>query len=146
MKVAIQVDRILAPYFAEHGVKTGKVVSDRLFSRRVYLDTIGLLPPVEELNEFIVSIREGQTPGKLVRRLLDDRKSYAEHWLAFWNDILRNDYAGTGFIDGGRKQITGWLYGSLYNNKPYDKFVYELVNPTSNIRGASRRASSGAAW
>ncbi|SVC54436.1 uncharacterized protein METZ01_LOCUS307290, partial [marine metagenome] len=50
-----QVDRILAPYFAEHGVKTGKVVSDRLFSRRVYLDTIGLLPPVEELNESIAS-------------------------------------------------------------------------------------------
>ena len=132
-----QVDRILAPYFAEHGVKTGKVVSDRLFSRRVYLDTIGLLPPVEELNEFIASTAKDKR-RKLVRRLLNDRKSYAEHWLAFWNDILRNDYAGTGFIDGGRKQITGWLYGSLYNNKPYDKFVYELVNPTTHSRGFTK--------
>ena len=32
--------------------------------------------------------------------------AYAEHWLTFWNDLLRNDYAGTGYIDGGRKQIT----------------------------------------
>ena len=36
------VDRILAPYFAKHGVTTVEVVSDRLFARRVYLDTIGL--------------------------------------------------------------------------------------------------------
>ena len=131
------VDRILAPYFAELGVKTGKVVSDRLFARRVYLDTIGLLPPVKELDEFIASTAKGKR-RKLVRRLLDDHKSYAEHWLAFWNDILRNDYAGTGFIDGGRKQITGWLYGSLYNNKPYDQFVYELINPKEHSRGFTK--------
>ena len=131
------VDRILAPYFAEHGVTTGEVVSDRLFARRVYLDTIGLLPPVAELDAFIASNAKDKRRA-LIRRLLDDRKSYAEHWLAFWNDILRNDYAGTGFIDGGRKQITGWLYGSLYSNKPYDKVVYELINPTEHSRGFTK--------
>ena len=131
------VDRILAPYFAKHGVTTGEVVSDRLFARRVYLDTIGLLPPVAELDAFVASNAKDKRRA-LIRRLLDDRKSYAEHWLAFWNDILRNDYAGTGFIDGGRKQITGWLYGSLYSNKPYDKIVYELINPTEHSRGFTK--------
>ena len=131
------VDRILAPYFAEHGVTTGEVVSDRLFARRVYLDTIGLLPPVAELDAFVASNAKDKRRA-LIRRLLNDRKSYAEHWLAFWNDILRNDYAGTGFIDGGRKQITGWLYGSLYSNKPYDKVVYELINPTEHSRGFTK--------
>ena len=131
------VDRILAPYFAKHGVTTGEVVSDRLFARRVYLDTIGLLPPVAELDAFVASNAKDKRRA-LIRRLLDDRKSYAEHWLAFWNDILRNDYAGTGFIDGGRKQITGWLYGSLYSNKPYDKVVYELINPTEHSRGFTK--------
>ena len=131
------VDRLLKPYFAEHGIETGEVVSDRIFARRVYLDTIGLLPPVEELEAFVADTDE-EKRRKLVRRLLDDRKSYAEHWLAFWNDILRNDYAGTGYIDGGRKQITGWLYGSLFNNKPYDKFVYELVNPNQHSQGFTK--------
>ena len=28
---------------------------------------------------------------RLVQRLLDD-VAYAEHWLTFWNDLLRNDY------------------------------------------------------
>ena len=131
------IDRLLKPYFAKHSVETGEVVSDRIFARRVYLDTIGLLPPVEELEAFVVD-SDAEKRHKLVRRLLADRKSYAEYWLAFWNDILRNDYAGTGYIDGGRKQITGWLYGSLFNNKPYDKFVYELVNPNEHSQGFTK--------
>ena len=69
--------------------------------------------------------------GELLERDLD----YADHWMTFWNDLLRNDYAGTGFIDGGRKQITGWLYESLKSNKPYDQFVRELMSPTGDSEG-----------
>jgi hypothetical protein len=65
-----------------------------------------------------------------VQNLLGRDRPYAEHWLSFWNDLLRNDYSGTGYIDGGRKQITGWLYKSLLENKPYDQFVRELIAPT----------------
>ncbi|HEY2410626.1 MAG TPA: DUF1549 domain-containing protein, partial [Pirellulaceae bacterium] len=71
----------------------------------------------------------------LVRELLADDIAYAEHWLTFWNDLLRNDYAGTGFITGGRKQITGWLYRSLAANKPYDQMVRELIAPTDDSEG-----------
>jgi hypothetical protein len=67
--------------------------------------------------------------------LLTERRAYTEHWLSFWNDLLRNDYAGTGYIDGGRKQITPWLYRSLYDNKPYDQFVRELISPTAEAEG-----------
>jgi hypothetical protein len=55
--------------------------------------------------------------------------------LSFWNDLLRNDYSGTGFITGGRKQITSWLYNSLNENKPYDLMVRELVNPSEESEG-----------
>ena len=49
--------------------------------------------------------------------------------------MLRNDYAGTGYIDGGRKQITGWLYRALIENMPYDRFVRELISPSSESEG-----------
>src|SRR5207253_3393035 len=52
-----------------------------------------------------------------------------------WNDMLRNDYAGTGYIDGGRKQVSGWLYKSLAANKPYDQFARELISPTPESEG-----------
>src|SRR5205807_8862473 len=67
--------------------------------------------------------------------LLGEPRSYGEHWLSFWNDLLRNDYAGTGYIDGGRKQISAWLYRSLLDNKPYDQFVRELIHSTPESEG-----------
>ena len=51
--------------------------------------------------------------ARLVESLLANDIAYAEHWLTFWNDLLRNDYSGTGFITGGRTQITKWLYRAL---------------------------------
>lgn len=122
------IDRLLAPYFAEHDFTPGKIVADRDYVRRVYLDLIGLLPTPQQLEAF----EQDSDPDKrrkLVRQLLDDRRNYAEHWITFWNDALRNAYRGAGFIDSGRKQITTWLYLSLYDNKPYDQFVRELINP-----------------
>src|SRR5204863_4561671 len=39
------------------------------------------------------------------------------------------------YIDGGRTQITGWLYDALAANMPYDRLVRELVNPTPESAG-----------
>ena len=100
----------------------------------MYLDVIGLLPTPEQLQAFLNDAAPDKR-ARLIRQLLDDRRGYAEHWLTFWNDLLRNDYAGTGYIDGGRKQITGWLYPSLLDNKPYDRFVRELISPTPESEG-----------
>jgi mono/diheme cytochrome c family protein len=123
------IDRLLASYYQDHKVARTKTVSDAVFARRVWLDVVGLLPPPDELQRF----EDDRAPDKraqLVDRLLANNQDYAVHWLAFWNDLLRNDYQGTGYIDGGRKAITPWLLSSLEQNKPYNKFVAELVNPT----------------
>src|SRR5437660_1458037 len=135
------IDRLLQAYYETHGLKPAKPVSDRVFVRRAYLDAIGLLPMPEELDEFLADKRSDKRT-RLVRRLLADNQRYAEHWLTFWNDALRNDYRGTGYIDGGRKQISSWLFTALAKNMPYDKFVAELVNPTD----ASAGFAKGIVW
>src|SRR4029077_19751714 len=112
-------------------------LDDAAFARRLFLDVIGLLPPPDELSAFL----DDKTPDKrdrLIRRVLDDPRAYTDHWLTFWNDLLRNDYAGTGYIDGGRKQITPWLYQALLDNKPYDVFVRDLVAPTAESEGFAK--------
>lgn len=58
--------------------------------------------------------------------------------MAFWNDLLRNEYKGTGYIDGGRKPITAWLYKSLLDNKPFDRFARELIAPTPESEGFAK--------
>jgi mono/diheme cytochrome c family protein len=128
------IDQILAPYFAKAGVKTGAIVDDSIYARRVWLDITGLLPPPEELESFIADAAADKRE-KLVWRLLNDKTRYAQNWLSFWNDLLRNDYAGTGYIDGGRKQITPWLYKALSDNMPFDQFVRELVTGANGSEG-----------
>ena len=75
---------------------------------------------------------------QVIDELLADNQAYAEHWLSFWNDLLRNDYQGTGYIDGGRKQISAWLYRALLENKPFDEFVRELIAPSPESEGFIR--------
>ncbi|MES2695501.1 MAG: DUF1549 domain-containing protein [Verrucomicrobiota bacterium] len=128
------VDQLVDGYFAKQKISWPTPVDDRTYARRVYLDTVGLLPPPDELEAFIAD-RALDKRAKLVNRLLGDNQRYAEHWLTFWNDLLRNDYKGAGYIDGGRKTITPWLYGALARNLPYDRFVGELINPGAESEG-----------
>ncbi len=128
------IDRIIDHYLAEKKRPRPAPLDDTAFLRRVHLDLVGLLPSVETLRSFSAD----QAPDKrtrLVDSLLADKTAYAEHWLTFWNDLLRNDYAGTGYIDGGRKQISGWLYQAIHDNMPYDEFVRQLVAPTPENEG-----------
>ncbi len=113
-------------------VKT--LVDDRVYVRRVYLDANGLLPTAEQVEAFVADAHPDKRE-QLVERLLADNRQYAENWLSFWNDALRNDYQGTGYIDGGRKQITAFLYRALSTNMPYDQFVRDLVNPVPGAEG-----------
>jgi len=131
------VDDLLSRYFADKGVAFPNAVDDRTFARRAWLDVIGLLPTPEQLDALLADPAADKR-AQLVTTLLADRRNYADHWLTFWNDLLRNDYQGTGFIDGGRKQISGWLHRALAENKPYDRFVAELVNPTLASEGFTR--------
>ena len=131
------IDRVLTKYFADHKITPGEVVDDRTFARRVYLDIVGLLPPTDELEAFVAETSSDKR-AILVRRLLNDDHQYAVHWMSFWNDMLRNDYKGTGYIDGGRTQITRWLYNSLAKNMHYDEFVRQLVVGAPGAEGFTK--------
>jgi hypothetical protein len=128
------IDRLVDAYQAGKGVPAPQPLDDAAFARRLSLDVIGLLPTPGELEAFADEKAQDKR-DRLARRLLDDHRAYADHWLTFWNDLLRNDYKGTGYIDGGRKQISKWLYKALVDNKPYDAFVRELIVPTPESEG-----------
>ena len=131
------IDRVLDGWLAENRAPTPPPADDATFQRRVSLDLVGMLPSAEEAQAFAADRRPDKR-GALVRTLLARDVDYADHWMAFWNDLLRNDYAGTGYIDGGRKQITNWLYLSLLANKPYDRFTRELVAPSTDSEGFAK--------
>ena len=122
------IDRIIDAHLAKLKLPRPSGIADAEFVRRAYLDIIGLLPTPVELEKLTRDSRP-ELRAFLVRELLANDIAYAEHWLTFWNDLLRNDYSGTGFITGGRQQISKWLYRALVTNKPYDEMVRELIAP-----------------
>ncbi len=136
------IDRLVDAYLVEHQRPRPAPLGDAQFLRRVSLDLIGLLPTPERRAEFLADARADKR-DRFVDELLADDVGYAEHWLTFWNDLLRNDYAGTGFITGGRQQISRWLYEALVSNKPYDAFARELIAPPN---AESRGFIDGIRW
>ncbi len=129
------IDRIIDQHLVSTSIARPAAISDGAFARRASLDLVGMLPESSSLDKFLLD-KAPNRRASFIDQLLADDEAYAEHWLTFWNDLLRNDYGGTGFITGGRKQISGWLYNSLITNKPYDQFVRELIAPpTDESRG-----------
>ncbi len=127
------IDLIVAAHLKKEAIEAPQPIDDRTFLRKVTLDLTGM-PPTPEILSQLPS--EGKLDrAAVVDRLLADNQAYSEHWMTFWNDLLRNEYVGTGYIEGGRQQVTGWLYRSLVENKPFDAFIRELVAPTPQSTG-----------
>jgi hypothetical protein len=103
-----------------------ETIDDALFIRRATLDIWGLVPSFDATKTFIAD-KDPLKRERLIDSLLSKNKKYAEHWISFWNDLLRNDqgvnYAGT------RKSITPWLLAALENNMPYKDMALALLNP-----------------
>jgi hypothetical protein len=127
------IDLIVAEHLKKQGRKFPRPADDATFLRRVTADLNGLPPSAEALMKISSASTFDKT--QVVDELLANQEAYAVHWMTFWNDLLRNEYAGTGFITGGRKQVTAWLYPALLENKPYNAFVTELVAPDEKSKG-----------
>ena len=127
------IDKLIDAYFTKNNVDWQEVIDDRTFVRRIYMDVIGLLPNIDEVTTFLNDKNENKREV-LIDKLLNDNKNYTQHWLTFWNDLLRNDHSSA----GGKRPITSWLYASLISNKSYDDIVRELVNPVKGSGGFIR--------
>lgn len=136
------LDRLMVAYLQQHQLPLPESIDDATFIRRVSLDLTGLLPSPERLQQFLVDSQPGKRE-RLIDELLADEIAYTEHWLTFFNDLLRNDYSGTGFITGGRSQISDWLYQALRTNMPFDQLARELIAPPT---AASRGFIDGIKW
>ena len=136
------VDDLLESYFRKHNFAPPPLVSDEIFVRRAYLDLWGLLPTPEERQAFLRDQSTGKR-ARLVDQLLASRKNYAEHWISYWNDLLRNE-EGVQYPGTVRKSITPWLREALENNVSYDRMVTALLSPAG--KGAPEGFLIGVNW
>jgi len=135
------IDRFVARYRREKNLDEPDLVADRDFLRRAYLDLWGFVPPPEALDSFLRGSSNDRR-DHVVDRLLEADDLYAEHWISFYNDLLRNDEGVV--YHGGRESITDWLLSSLRENMPYDRMVRELLSPEGE--GAPEGFLIGVNW
>ena len=129
-----KVDELILARLKELGLPPSELCSDQEFLRRVYLDVIGILPTPQEARAFL-SDGDPRKRGKLIDRLLE-REEYADFWALKWGDLLRiKSEFPSNLWPNGVQAYYRWVWHSIATNKPYDRFVTELLTATgSNFR------------
>ncbi len=124
------VDDFIFAKWKQAGMPPSEMAGDSTYLRRVILDIAGRLPTVAEVKSFL----DDPAPDKrqrLVERLLRSEE-YAEYFANKWSALLRNKRA-----NGAQLRTTlafyDWIKESLYNNKPYDQFVREILAASGGI-------------
>ncbi len=95
---------------------------DLTFLRRVYIDTVGVPPSLEEIAAF----EKNPDRAAIIDRLLQDPR-WADNWMGYWQDVLAENPNILNPTLNNTGPFRWWLYESLQDNKPMDFFVTELL-------------------
>ncbi len=104
---------------------------DLAFLRRLYLDTVGVVPSIEEIREFLGDPAGGKR-ARWIDRLLEDPR-WADHWVSYWQDVLAENPNILKPSLNNSGPFRWWLYEALLDNKAMDRFVTDLVT----LRGST---------
>ncbi len=119
-----QIDGLVQQQIAKAGQLARPSIDDYTFCRRIYLDAIGRIPTLDELDLFIED-KEPDKRNRLIAKLLHS-KGYQSHWYNYWADLLRVKYVGDKLHHPGN--YGQWIKEALRTNKPYNQMAHELIN------------------
>ncbi len=130
--VASPFDRLLLRQWRRLGVVPSAPADDATFLRRATIDICGSLPTSGEVSDYLADTRSDKR-ARLIDRLLD-RPEYASYFTLKWADILQNRGAGysTSKQRAGTTLFAAWIRDSLAANKPYDRFVSEILTASGS--------------
>ncbi|HUQ69476.1 MAG TPA: DUF1549 and DUF1553 domain-containing protein [Planctomycetaceae bacterium] len=111
------------------GIPPSPVADDATFLRRISVDLTGTLPTEAEVKAFLADSDPAKR-DKLIDRLLDTPE-YADYFANKWNMVLRNKRQNND-LQSSTFAFYRWIWGSLYENKPYDQFVRELLTASGS--------------
>ena len=117
------VDSLVLKQLQRLNLKPSPPSSDSVFIRRVYLDTMGVLPSSDEVRAFLAD----ESPEKRDRTIesLLSRPEYVDYWTYRWSDLLLLN--GTELRPDAIKAYYSWVHDRVASNMPWDQFVRELV-------------------
>lgn len=134
------IDQHLFTAMQRDNVPHAPLANDYEFCRRVYLDLIGRIPTPDQIKAFVNS-KEPNKRDKLIDELLAS-PAWVDHWSYFYADLFRA--CGNRFGNPTLKHFDTWLRQSFQADKPYDKFVTEMLTASApNTNWMPDAAASG---
>ena len=117
------INEHLAAGWKVQGVQPSPLADDAEWLRRVYLDVVGHIPPVEVAEKFLAD-RDARKREKLLDALLDD-PAYVRNWTVVWTNLLigRSDSR-----DVNRPALQKFLRESFAKNRPWNEMVTEFIS------------------
>ncbi len=124
------IDELVFNKLRAIGLPPSEPCDDATFIRRVTLDIAGRLPTVDETRRFLDD-KDAAKRDKLIDGLLDS-PDYAEYFANKWSALLRNKRSAPTQMRG-TYAFWNWVRDALHENKPYDRFVGELLTASGDV-------------
>lgn len=123
--VSNDVDRFIVHELERLTLVPAPLTHDLAFLRRVFLDTVGQIPSVAEIEAFTGDERPDRR-ARLIDQLLDDPR-WADHWVPYWQDVLAENPNILKASLNNTGPFRWWIHESFFDNKPMDQFATDLI-------------------
>lgn len=133
------INEAVARGWADRELVPSKAATDGEWCRRVYLDVVGRVPTVEELETYLAD-RHRDRRARLVDRLLGEEYSddYVRNWTTIWSNLLIGRTGGAERRSlVSRAGMQQYLREAFAYNKPYHELANELITATGSCRPGS---------
>jgi len=117
------IDEHLFGVMANDRIPHAPLTNDYEFCRRVSIDLTGRIPTPERLKTFVASADPNKR-DKLIDELIESQ-AWVDQWSYWYGDLVRN--CGNRIGNPTLKHFDAWIRQSFKEDKPYDRFVTEML-------------------
>jgi hypothetical protein len=120
--VVTRIDRLIRAGWTDNEVTPSELADDSEWLRRVYLDTVGHIPPAEDVRQFL-SDTQSDKRAIIVDTLLDD-EDYIRNWTTVWTNLL---IGRSNPREVNRPALQKYLRESFAENRGWDDIVTDFI-------------------
>jgi len=124
------IDDLVIDKLKKLNIAPSKVCDDSAFIRRAYLDSAGILPTAEEVEEFL----DDHSPdkrAKLIDRLLD-RPEFIDYWAYKWSDLLL--VSSRKLSPTAMWSFYDWIRENVKENTSWKKMALDIFTASGSTR------------
>jgi Protein of unknown function (DUF1549)/Protein of unknown function (DUF1553) len=127
-EVVAKVNEFIRQGWKDNEVAPSAVATDEEWLRRVYLDLVGHVPPVEEVESFLKEPAKTDAErlakrAAVVERLLAD-PAYVRHWTTVWTNLSIGQQTPD---RTSRLGMQRFFREAFAKNRPWNDVVYDLL-------------------